>query len=158
MALGQHYFTQNSLENTRCRLLLLQAKEDHNATLMLIKMKCKLHHMEHMAGPSGESFQNVTISLPNLGQVSWNQVYAIYTTLNTKLPLMGFHVAYRSCFLSHPWLGPRLPQLGHGPSSRSQTLSPTFQTLPLQTLSILCQTLSTLCQTFQIWLLSFMGC
>ena len=45
--------------------------------------------------PSGESL-NVTISLPNLGQGSWNQVYAIYTTLNTKLPLMGLHVAYTS--------------------------------------------------------------
>ena len=158
MALGQHFITQNSLQNSRCRLLLLQAKEDHNATPMLIKMKCKLHHMEHMVGPSGESFQNVTIYLPNIGQVSWNQVYAIYTTLNTKLPLMGLHVAYTSCFLSHP-------QLGHGPSNRSQTLSPSFQTLSLQTLSTLCQTLSTLSQTLftwlqtlQIWLLSFIGC
>ena len=33
----QHNFTHNKLENTRCRLLLLQAKEDHNATLMLAK-------------------------------------------------------------------------------------------------------------------------
>ena len=38
---GQHNNTLFNLENTRCRLLLLEAKEDHNATLMLIKMKCK---------------------------------------------------------------------------------------------------------------------
>ena len=107
MALGQHFSTQNSLENTRCWILLLQAKEDHNATLMLIKMKCKLQHMAH-GQPSGESFQNVIKSLANLGQVSWNQVYAIYTTTNTKLPLMGLHVAYTNL---HGFAWPRRSSL-----------------------------------------------
>jgi len=53
----QHNNTLFNLENTRCRLLLLLAKEDHNATLMLIKMKCKLLHMEHMAGHVRKCFR-----------------------------------------------------------------------------------------------------
>ena len=122
MALRKHFITQNSLENTRCWLLLLQAMEDHNATLMLRKIKCKLHHMAH-GRPCGESFQNVTKSLANLGQVSWNEVYAIYTTTNTKLPLMDLHVAYtnlhgfawpwtQQSFLDAPLIGLDAPPFG----------------------------------------------